>query len=274
MAKRTRKPPVKPEKAREWLKRNEEMGESPPQIARSDGYDVRTVRKQLERMRQERELREAKQVVLRQALEKHYADICTFAENLMAEFVLSTLSEVPVTLKRDPMWKAMREHLPRSSIWRDITAWDRLVEGFRLSAGAVMERTRNEAEAKTGLRFVSSPNEIGLIEGLLKAILFHLQSLAEGGQGLSDIRFSRTKTQTGIRLEWGAFTIGNVPEDKAEQVEESCLSLIKEATSWEENEALSKQIRELAKVWEDLKEEITRIILRRVVEGKCRYCPF
>ena len=274
MAKRTRKPPVKPEKAREWLKRNEEMGESPPQIARSDGYDVRTVRKQLERMRQERELREAKQVVLRQALEKHYADICAFAENLMAKFVLGNPSEVPVMLKGDPMWKAMREHLPRSSIWRDITAWDRLVEGFRLSAGAVMERTRSKTEAKTGLKFVSSPKEIALIEGLPKAIVFHLQSLVEGGQGANAFTFSRTKTQTGIRLEWGAFTIGNVPEDKVEQVQEACLCLMKEATSWEENEALSKQIRELAKVWEDLKEEITRIILRRVVEGKCRYCPF
>ena len=38
MAKRTKKPPIKAEMRRDWLKRNEEEGESPPQIAVKDRY--------------------------------------------------------------------------------------------------------------------------------------------------------------------------------------------------------------------------------------------
>ena len=82
MAKRIKKPLVMPEKRREWYKRSEEEGESAPQIAKADKYDVRTVRKQIEIEKQEREIREARSVVLRSALENHYRDLCRYAEGL------------------------------------------------------------------------------------------------------------------------------------------------------------------------------------------------
>ena len=103
MKKRTRKPPVRPEVARKWLKRYEEDGESPPQIAQSDGFDVRTVRKQLELMRHEREVREARQVVLRKALESHYADLCSFAENLRAALSGDTPKHISNSFRDDPV---------------------------------------------------------------------------------------------------------------------------------------------------------------------------
>ncbi len=56
VASRIKKPAVRPELRREWLRRNETEGESPPEIAKQDGYDVRTVRKQIEIERQERVL--------------------------------------------------------------------------------------------------------------------------------------------------------------------------------------------------------------------------
>ena len=85
MAKRIKKPLVRPEKQREWLRRHEIGGESPMEIAKSDKYDVRTVRKYIELERQERERREARSIVLRQALEEHYRDLCNFAQQLDSE---------------------------------------------------------------------------------------------------------------------------------------------------------------------------------------------
>ena len=82
MAKRIKKPPIKPEVRRDWLRRNEENGESPPQIAAQDGYDVRTVRKQIDLAKQEREAREARIVVLRDAMQRHYDDLRKYAEEL------------------------------------------------------------------------------------------------------------------------------------------------------------------------------------------------
>jgi hypothetical protein len=276
MTKRIRKPPVSAEKVRDWLKRYEELGESPPHIAKSDGYDVRTVRKQLDRIRQEREFREAKQMVLRQALERHYADICTFAEKLRDVFVVSTPDRIRMSYvpKMDPMWQALREHLPRSPMWQDINTWERVTEEFKSSFEAIKSRTRREAEAETGLRFISAPGEIGLIEGLPETIAFHVMSLARGDRGIDILEFSRMKRDAGILLKWGAFEVANVPENTLEKIEKACHALKERALTWEESQSLFKQVQDLVKVRDDLTEELTGIILRRVVGGRCRYCPY
>ena len=81
MAKRIRKPAIKPEQRLDWLRRYED-GESPPKIAENDKVDVRTVRKHIEMAKQEREVKEARSMVLRNALELHYRDLCDCAKKL------------------------------------------------------------------------------------------------------------------------------------------------------------------------------------------------
>jgi hypothetical protein len=274
MAKRIKKPAVRPELAREWLRRYEEDGESPPQIAQADGYDVRTVRKQLERMSRERELREAKHVVLRQALEKHYVDICSFAEKLRAEISGLTPSTVSPILKDDPMWKALRQHLPRSPLWRDIDRVERLAEPFMICLDNIKERVRNEAESRTSLQFVSSGDEIGFTDGLSESIAFHLQSIARGERGLAEVSYSKKSAKTLVRIEHGAFSIALVPEVNVEEVIAISRGLEKDSTEWQECQELFRLTQEFLKVQQGLKEELTRVILRRVVPGKCMYCPF
>lgn len=274
MAKRIKKPAVRPELAREWLRRYEEDGESPPQIAQADGYDVRTVRKQLEKMSRERELREAKQVVLRQALEKHYVDICSFAEKLRAEISGRTPSIVSPILIDDPMWKALRQHLPRSPLWRNIDRIERLAEPFRLCLDNIKKRVRKEAVSRMSLKFISSPDEIGFTDGLLESVSFHVQSVARGGQGLAEVSYSKKSAKTATRIEHGAFSIALVPEEKAEEVIAISRGLEKESTDWQEYHELFRLTQDFLKVQQGLKEELTGIILRRIVPGKCMYCPF
>jgi hypothetical protein len=274
MAKRIKKPAVRPELAREWLRRHEEDGESPPQIAKADSYDVRTVRKQLEKMSRERELREARQVVLRQALENHYVDICSFAEKLRAEISGRTPSMVSPILKDDPMWKALRQHLPRSPLWKDIDHLERLAEPFRLCLDNIKERVRKEAVSRTSLQFVSSGDEIGFTDGLPEGIAFHLQSVARRERGLAEVSYNRKSAKTLVRIEHGAFNIALVPEEKAEEVIAISRGLEKESTEWQDYQELFRLTQDFLKAQQGLKEELTRIILRRVVPGKCMYCPF
>jgi hypothetical protein len=274
MPKRIKKPAVRPELARQWLRRYEEDGESPPQIAKADGYDVRTVRKQLEKMSRERELREARQVVLRQALEKHYLDICSFAEKLRAELGGRAPSILSPMVKDDPMSKALRQHLPRSPLWRDIDRIERLAEPYRLCLDNIKQRAKREAESRTSLRLVSSADEVGLLDGLAEGVVFHVQSIAEGGQGLREVGYSKKSTKTLIRIDQGAFTIALVPEEKTDEVIAMSRAIIDECTEWQESEELFRLTREFTKAQQSLKEELTTIILRRVVPGKCTYCPF
>ena len=274
MEKRVKKPPVRPEVARIWLRRHELDGESVPQIASADGYDVRTVRRHLELMRQQREVHEAKQTVLRQAMEKHYVDLCSFAEKLKAQFQGDTPSALSVIFIDDPMWRALREHMPRSPLWKDIDRWTKLEEHFRLSLEQLKERMRREAKARTSLEFVYYPHEMGLVDGFIDALVFHLRSLSRGDTGLRGIEYSSRKTEEGVWLHRGPFSIAIIPEARVKDVEEVFDSLLGKAPRWREYHALLEPTQEFLRLHRNIREELIKIILRRVVTGRCTYCPF
>lgn len=274
MVKRKRKPPVKPELAREWLRRHEKDGESPPEIAESDGFDVRTVRKQIEQAQSEREVREARHVVLRAALEQHYVDLCSFAEKLKADLSGNAPTSVSLTLKEDPMWRALHEHLPRLRLWRDIEGWQRLVPEFDKSTEGLKERIESEAASQASLEFVSSVDKIGLYDGFTDGLVFHLQAVARGWQGLEGIAYKLANTQNGTRVERGAYTLALVPEDGVKDIQELFDAMMGEALDWEEYLALKKHTEEFLGIKAAIHDELTKIILRRVIPGRCVYCPF
>lgn len=274
MKKRTKKPPVKLEVARQWLRRHEEGGESVPKIAEADDYDVRTVRKQLERARSEREVREAKQVVLRGALERHYADLCSFAEKLKADLSGDVPTNVSMTLRDDPMWRALHEHLPRLRLWTDIEKWRRLAPEYEKSVERCKEHIQSEAASRVSLEFVSSAKSIGLNDEFTDGLAFHLQAAARDGQGLKDTEYYLLNTKRGVRVRLGAYMIALVPEDKVKDVQGLFNAIMDEALDWEEYSVLKKCTEEFLKAKRGIHEELTKIILRRIIPGRCVYCPF
>ncbi|MFQ5880655.1 MAG: hypothetical protein ACE5IZ_10855, partial [Dehalococcoidia bacterium] len=125
MAKGRRKPAVPAERRREWLQRHE-RGETPPQIASKDGFDVRTVRSAIGKAREEREASEAKVLTLRQALEWHFKDLEAFARELDSHVASS--SAIPLAARGDRLWGALREHVPKSPLWTGIDRQERLLQ--------------------------------------------------------------------------------------------------------------------------------------------------
>ena len=126
----------------------------------------------------------------------------------------------------------------------------------------------------TSLEFISSVDETGLTDGLAESVAFHLHASARGERGLKDISYTSTPTKNGVRINHGAFGIALVPEDRAEEVETLSRSLIREAIEWPDYDELYRFTQEFLRAQESLKEELTTVILRRVVPGKCIYCPF
>ena len=72
---------IYPEKAREWLVRYEN-GEAMKSIAHADHYDIRTVKRAVEKASEERRIEEARKAVLLSALEKHYRDLVILADRM------------------------------------------------------------------------------------------------------------------------------------------------------------------------------------------------
>ena len=273
MPPRIKKPLVRPELRRQWLHRYEEVGESPPEIAKADGYDTRTVRAQIDFERQERERREARSVVLRQALEKHYADLCSFAQKLDSHIVGETDSLG--ILREDPLWNALREHLPRSTVWKNLDKW----EAVREEIQQVDDRLKRPLEAliaaRTRLAFPVSSREIGLSQGVIDALIAHLRLTARGEEGLdkrTDFRLVPVDEAT-TSIEYGAYTIGRVPNDRVAEVKNLFLNLLSEVITREEHGEMSRLFIVLDQLKRKLHDELLIVILRRVVPGRCRYCP-
>ena len=273
MARRVKKPAVKPEIRRQWFHRHEEEGESTPQIAEADGYDVRTVRKQIEIERQERERREARSIVLRQALEQHYADLCAFAQKLDSQ--LTNTTDTIASLKEDRMWSSLREHLPRSILWKNLDKRTKFMNEL-LSAEHNLKKTIEEQiTARSKLRITTSPQEVGFNKRAIDAIMTNARLVSQGKQEiLGFASFELKPDGEGLTIiELGSFLIGKFPDTQVPETQELISTLLREVTTWEEYDDMGRLLAEFDRVNRILRDELAIITLRRVVPGLCKYCP-
>jgi hypothetical protein len=270
---RIKKPAVRPELRREWLRRHEEEGQSPPEIAKEDKYDVRTVRKQIEIEIQERERRESRSIVLRQALEKHYSDLVTFTQKLDSHITGETGSLS--LIKEDPMWSALKEHIPRSTLWKNLNRYEALSEEFRHAENKIRDQLELLVRSRTPLKFPVPRGEEGLSLGIVDMLTAHFKFTARGEVGLdkrTDFKIE-TADQRMKLIDYGPFTIGGVPKQRVDEVKKLVLDLMGEVITREDHEEMSRLLTRLERVKHDLHDELLIVILRRVVPGRCRYCP-
>lgn len=277
MAKRTRKPPIKPEVRRDWLRRNEESGESPPQIAAKDRFDVRTVRKQIDMAKQEREVREARSTVLRDALEKHYEDLRKFADGLNSEIL--GLRDVPSSPDDDLMEAALRQHLPRSPIWTYISKRQTLQQRVdeeqqkleRAIEVLVKEDRRLTPLTDAGLK--------GIVPGVIAVLVTEAKQWSHGniGHSLKDSLVMEPAGEGLVNPRFGFSHMGIMEVEHSERYVKIVHDVLEDLESrlrdWEDYRDLEKTIAEIGRLGGKLREELAVIRLRRIVPGRCKYCP-
>jgi hypothetical protein len=277
MAKRTRKPPVKPEVRRDWLRRNEEDGESPPQIATTDGYDVRTVRKQIETVKQEREAREARSLVLRNALERHYDDLRNLAEKLNSR--ISGLDNVMPSPDDDLLEAALRQHLPRSPIWSYMLKRQSLQQKSDEQLKNIESVIEQAAKADRRLTPLVTAGLNGVIHGIVTALVAQARQWSRGSMGLNlkDNLAVEPAGEGFVNLHWGMSQMGKMDKEHAEEYVKIVLEVLGDMESnlrdWEAYRDLEKTIAEIGRLGRKLREELAVIRLRRIVPGRCKYCP-
>jgi hypothetical protein len=277
MAKRTKKPPIKPEVRRDWLKRHEENGESAPQIADKDKFDVRTVRKQIDLAKQEREVREARLVVLRDALEKHYEDLRKFAEKLNSEVL--GLGNVPSSPDDDLMEAALRQHLPRSPIWTLISRYQTLQQRADEEKQKLERAIKQLVKEDKRLTPLTEAGLDGVAHGVVTVLGAEVKQWSQGntkytlkdslvmepaGEGLVNPRFGFS--HMGPMGEKAAGDAMQIVRDVLGDVESSLRGS-------QEYHDLEKAIAEISRLGGKLREELAVIRLRRIVPGRCKYCP-
>jgi len=272
MTARTEKSRITPDQRLDWLRRYED-GQSPPSIASKDQVDVRTVRKHIELAEQDREVKEARSMVLRNALERHYQDLCDYAR------ALATHPRGEVTGARGPysehMRNALHQHIPRSPIWGFLNQRDDLEQRIAQLTKDIGNTVEEFVRSDSRLSALSTDGYSGPIE----ALKFQASQWAKGYRGLDIEGNLRTESaeQGLVNLRYGAFGLGTVERNLLRRVSKVVSEMLVDWESrlkeLEELEKLRKCFLDLGRVEKNLDDEIAVITLRRVVPGRCHYCP-
>ena len=273
MAKRIKKPPVKPEQRYEWLKRYE-IGETPPKIAEADSFDVRTVRRQIEKAKQEREVKEARTTVLRSALERHYIDLCEFAQKV--DSVIAGEGAISQELKHDRMWAALRQHVPRYPLWNYLVTWDNIQQELTILKGDVKEHLERNLGSDTRLNKIPDTNRSTVVYGCIAALTFQIERWSRGGLGINikdNFKIKPAKEKGAVNIEYGAFCMDDVDSHYVQTVKDILTGWESRVKEWEEYAALEKLFKKLTNTKSKRQDELAVITLRRVVPGRCKYCP-
>ena len=260
------------EKRREWLRCNEEEGETPPQIAKKESYDVRTVRKQIALAKQEREGQEARLFVMRNALEAHYSDLVKYADSLSAMVNRNeTILLNPDTFPHS----ALREHLPNSPVWKYLKRYYEIQQAFVKTEYDVKMRLRKEIERDPTYEKILVPGDTQVIDGLIEVLVTQIRSYAKGYPGINIAEYFRVKpAENGlINVRYGSFNMNGLRKEHEEDIRKIIEEYESKFGDWEESKNLNKLYMELPNVDKALQDELAIIIHRRIIPGKCKFCP-
>ena len=269
---RSRKPAVSVDQTREWLRRNLE-GESPRQIADDDGYDPRTVRRHIELEQQRLESRDARSMVLRQALELHYVDLISVLKQVESRVAAGTV--VTGADRYGRMWRALREHLPRSPLWKLLDKWDSLHAQRTQAEDQAVARIHSES-SNASIGVAAGRDVVGLHKDGLAKLVVHLllkTGLKLGESPDPEPILSENVDQGLVNLICASATCATVAKTDVGKATKFLDDLQRRVTAWPEIDTVRTVVKGIGNVNETLQEELATIILRRVIPGRCKYCP-
>ena len=271
MTRRIKKPPVKPETRREWLDRIEK-GETPPQIAESDQFDVRTVRKHIELARLERDVQQARSAVLRDALESHYRDLIEMTRNIESQ----VFAEASVSLEKDqPLMAGLRQHMPRSPLWGNLRIWNQTLTELTALQDMIRQKLVASIKDDGRLKAIVSRGASGVVTAAADVLLFQMQAWSRGREGLKIDRdiHSEKAPEGRFIMRYGFSHFEEIEESHVETIKAVLIDIESKLKNWPEYLEMEKLYSKLARLKKGIGEVLTVVLLRRIVPGKCKYCP-
>jgi len=270
MTKRIKKPAIKPEKRLEWLRRVEKEGETLTHIVESDSVDIRTVRKHVELARLERDVQHARSEVLRNALEGHFRDLLDTVRSVEKQ----VFGESQVSLEQ-PLMSGLRQHMPRSPLWENLRKWNRTLIELAELEDVIRKKIQQAIEADGRLNGIVSQVADGVIKAAVDVLVYQMKEWARGREGLKIDRDIHTqKTEPGrVIMRYGSSHFGEIEEGQVEIIKTVLIDFesgLKDQSEYLEMEKLYNRLGRLKK---SIGEIMTVVLLRRIVPGRCKFCP-
>jgi hypothetical protein len=261
---------VSPEVRQEWLQLFEERGLSPKAIGeRYNNYTAVTVRRHLATARQERERRETRFVVLRDAMELHYKDLLQLLERAQA-----TISEEDsiAEIMRDRRWKALVEHMPKLPLWRLIASWEGKLGEISDAMANIKAMTTTELRTSPGFAEAFAGLDMPTVSRAFEEQAKAWRNKSRGFDIARDLKI--TPGEEGMsNVKVRAYDLGECRADQAQAVTQVLLDFREKLHDSSEVKAIGKAEERLKALAPELDEELATAILRRVLPGHCKYCP-
>jgi len=271
MVKRIKKAGVEPGQRREWLRRYE-SGESPAAIAKTDHFDVRTVRKHIALAKMESEGHEARTLVLRNALEEHYRDLCKLAAEIDVRIGRGESASV---LLGSRLYIALRQHMRGYPLLNKLDDWENTLAELAKTEQVVSERIKKELKADSRLDSIPPRGREEVIEGLVEILTdqFHNRSRGNRGLKIDDAFRVEAAEIESVHVQYGRFR-AKVPEANVGGLKQLLSDFESEISRRGEWSVTRTLLEKLASLKEDLQDELAVITMRRILPGRCKYCPF
>jgi hypothetical protein len=265
---RGKKPAVSPYERWRWLEELE-SGKGITEISRAAGRDIRVVKRHIEMAQEERQIAHARRDFLLGRLEQHQADLLTEVQRLRR---LISQYPPPQFIPGDPVERklhdALKEHTSRLPLKGLLKLYEGAVAEFNQARDSVSNQVgQREAELVSSLpeEVVSYPWTPALVEAL------------ESGMPLDEScgpTYAWEKQGEGLyQIWWGASRLTRwvVSEAKVPII----VNTHKKLLSWAECcrppfQQHRQRLKELADL---VVEELDVYIIKRLVPGRCRYCP-
>jgi len=250
-----------------WLEKHQ-AGQSIFKISVEYQRDPRTIKHHVERALREKEAKEARVIVIRDALQKHHAKLISYAERLYG----NVDSEEPVTsaLLEDRMYSALKSHLPRSPLWNYLDRLNHLYEKLDALKAQLRTKLQKKIEKDTAI-----PTKESVHLGLLEAFHFQLIARAKDHSGIS-LKDSFRVHALGngeSSVEYGKFHLGAIMDSDVPRIQAIIESWEGKLTQRPEYNDARDMFNQLNLLKVKIKEELEVIFERGIVPGSCKYCP-
>jgi len=122
---------------------------------------------------------------------------------------------------------------------------------------------------------ILAAGENGVIPGMVDALNFQMKNWARGWKAL-DIKDNLRVEPVGdgfVKVSYGAFNMDKVKEEHPTTIREVLIDFESKITGWEQYGKTQRLFTELERLKLSLRDELAIITLRRIVLGRCKYCP-
>lgn len=202
----------------------------------------------------------------------HYQDLIETAKDIQKQ----VSSQGPVASeKHTPLIAGLRMHMPRSPLWENLKKWNQTITELSEGENLIRARLQKEIEADGRLNEIVSYDANEVIPAALDILIHQIEQWIRQSGGLQmeyDIHVEK-RAEGKVSMRYGFSVFGEIDESNVDIIKAVLADFERDIRDWPEFLRMENLYSRLGRLQKRISEILTIIFLRRIVPGKCRYCP-